>query len=369
MRIAVNAGSFTNCEYKQFLHLAISHPEENFIFIFNKPFAETFNFPENVTAVVVSRKKDSFLKWKIWYNFKIPIALKKHKEDIFISKSNISLKTKVSQLLISPDLTFIFQPSFLTKKDLRFFKKNTPRFLNKANEILVNSNFLKKEIIDRFKINEEKIKVLYPKIQDDFSGLNFEEKELIKEKYARGNEYFIYKGSISEQQNLLNLLKAFSFFKKRQKSNMQLLITGNRGINYEKFEESLRLFRFQKEVKVLENLSATETQKIIASAYAIIYVPAYESEPSQALEAIKYKIPAIVSSIPVMHEYFGEAALYADPENFKDVAEKMMQIFKDEKIRKQLIEKEKTEIEKFSNNNEEILFEIIKNAAKKNPFD
>jgi len=369
MRIAVNAGSFTNCEYKQVLHLALSHPEENFIFIFNKPFSETFNFPGNVTAVVVPRKKDSLLKLKIWYRFKIPIALKTHKADIFISKSYISLKTKVSQLLISPDLTFIFQPSFLTKKDLCFYKKNTPRFLNKADAILVNSDCLKKEIVGRFKINDEKIKVLYPQIGKDFTALDFEEKELIKEKYAQGNEYFIYKGNISEQQNLLNLLKAFSFFKKRQKSNMQLLITGNRGINYEKFEESLRLFRFKKEVKVLENLSATETQKIIASAYAMIYVPSYESEPWQALEAIKYKIPAIVSSIPVMHEYFGEAALYADPENFKDIAEKMMQIFKDEKIRKQLIEKEKTEIEKFSNNNEDIIFQIIKNTATKNPFD
>jgi glycosyltransferase involved in cell wall biosynthesis len=370
MRIAVNAASFSNSVYEIFLKLAGSEPEHVFIFIFDKPFSEKKNLPQNLIPIVIDRKSDSNFQWKIWYNFKIPIALKKHKADIFISEKFISLKTKIPQLLISRDFTFIHQPVFLQKNIVSFYKKNTRLFFNKAEKIIVDSDFFKKEIIQRYKINEERINVLYPEIGNDFTELTFEEKVSIKEKYAEGNEYFLYNGIIGPQQNLLNLLKAFSFFKKRQKSKMQLIITGKPGIKYNEFAESLRLFRFKDEVKVLENLSASETEKIIASAYVMIHVPVYENDATQALEAMKYKVPAIVSSTAALPEYFGDSAVYAHPENFKDIAEKMMLLFKDEKLRRDLIEKERAQIEKFlQKKNEEVMFRIIKNITTKNPFN
>jgi glycosyltransferase involved in cell wall biosynthesis len=62
-----------------------------------------------------------------------------------------------------------------------------------------------------------------------------------------GNEYFIYSGEIGTHKNLLNLLKAFSAFKKRQKSNMQLLIAGKcLDGNTKIFLKALRLFKCSK---------------------------------------------------------------------------------------------------------------------------
>lgn len=369
MRIAVNAGSFKShrsedelnsvCEI--FLQLAALQPNHTFIFIFDKSFSDEFNLPENVTPVVIERKTDSPLQLKIWYNFKIPIALKKHKADIFISEKIISLKTRIPQILASPDLAFAYQPSFFDKKYLRYYKKNAIRFFDKANEIIVNSVFLKNDISARYKINEEKIKVFYPQISDNIKKLDTEEKELIKAKYANGNEYFIYKGIIGPQQNLLNLLKAFSFFKKRQKSKMQLILTGSHGTNFEEFQESLRLFRFNKEVRLLENLPAMETAKIVASAYAMVNVQDYQNSPVAILEAMKSEVAVIVSPVEIFKEFCGDAALYADPGNYKDIAEKMMLIFKDEQMRKQLIEKANTRMKAFPGKRDaDVLFEIIK---------
>ncbi len=368
MRIAVNASSLSDSVYKIFLRIAASNPEHTFLFIFDKSFSEKINFPQSVVPLLIERKGNSRLKWKFWYKLKIPIALKRHKADIFISEKFISLRTEIPQLLLFPDFTFIHQPSFLEKKSVRFYKKNTSLFLNKATKIIAGSDFFKKEIIKRYKINEEKIIVLHPEIANDFEEITFEEKESIKEKYAAGNEYFIYNGIISPQQNLLNLLKAFSFFKKRQKSKMQLLITGEPGIDYEQFTESLRLFRFKDEVKVLENLSESEIGKVIASAYAMIHVPPYESGYSQGLQALKYRVAAIISSTGALAEYFSDAGLYAQAENFKDIAEKMMLLFKDEKLRKDLIQKERVQIGKFAHKSENFLFEIIKDTATKNPL-
>jgi glycosyltransferase involved in cell wall biosynthesis len=368
MRIAVNAGSFKSHEsgnelnlfFKIFLQLATSQPDHTFIFIFDKSFSEEFDFPENVSPVVIGRKTDSPFQWKIWYNFKIPIALKKHKADIFISQKIVSLNAKIPQILISPDLAFIYQPSFFNKKYLRFYKKYTKRFFDKANKIVVNSIFFKNEIIERFKINTEKIEVVYPELSADFTKLDVREKELIKEKYSEGNEYFIYKGIISPQQNLLNLLKAFSFFKKRQKSKMQLIILGTEGMKYGDFIESLRLFKFNKEVKVLNNLPPIETEKVIASAYAMVNVPVYANSPLSVLEAMKSEVALIVSSGDIFKEFCGDAALYAEPGSYKDIAEKMMQIFKDEQMRAQIIEKAHTRMKTFpGKKHSDVLFKMI----------
>ncbi|HET7118815.1 MAG TPA: glycosyltransferase, partial [Hanamia sp.] len=169
-------------------------------------------------------------------------------------------------------------------------------------------------------------------------------------------------------QNLLNLLKAFSFFKKRQKSKMQLLIAGNAGIQYDEFIESLRLYRFHKEVKVLSDLTKEETQKIAASAYSTITVPLYETSSLSSLESMECDVPVIVSSLGIFPEICGDAALYANPENIKDIAEKMMLIFKDEEMRKELIKKGRAKVKEFSANSNTTLIEIIKNVVTKNPI-
>lgn len=372
MRIAVNAGSFKshqgdnnkNLFTNILLPLAFSQPKSTFIFLFDTPPSEAIHFPENAISVVMRPEANSPVKNKIWYQLKIPMALKKYKTDIFITTNYCSLKTKIPQLLIAPDLTFVNLPSFVDKRWCSFYKKNTPLFLNKASAIVVNSLLTKNKLIDLYKINEEKIKLFSLLAGNDFIPLEYEEKELIKERYAEGNEYFIYKGFIGQQQNLMNLIKAFSAFKKRQKSKMQLIIAGTPGIGYNDFLGSLKGYRFLKELKILGDVTKAELSKIIASAYAMVYVPPFETSSAVPMEAMKCDVPLIVSSTGALPEFCGDAALYSDPADFKNIAENMMLIFKDEKRRKELIEKGRTLNTKFSGGpNLDALYEIVKNIA------
>ena len=322
-------------------------------------------FPENIFLFVIKPQATIPLKWKIWYNLKLPVALKKNKADIFISESFVSLKTKIPQVLLFPDLTYIFHPAIVDKKQLSFYKKYTSKFLNKSERIVVNSHFFKNEIVERFKIEQQKVEVIYPEIKSIPEPISQVEKEAIKEKYAEGNEYFIYNGIISAEQNLTNLLKAFSFFKKRQRSKMQLLIIGKRGAKYDEFVRLLQSYKFRNEVKLLEEASADETKKILGSAYAALYVPIYESEGKEVIEAMELQIPLVVSNTGFLKEYCGDAALYIDPNNFNDIAEKMMLIFKDEQKRNVLIQNVNRQIEKIARKNrKEILFDLIENISK-----
>jgi len=353
-----------NFIFETFSRITKLHPQHTFILIFDRARNDSFIFSDNVITVVIGPQTRHPAQWYIWYNIKIPAVLKKYKVDVFVSYGGIgSLTTKVSQCLIVPDLSFVHYPAFMRKSHLLFYKTFTPHCLKKSKLVITLSKFCKADIIKQYKINADKIEVVYSGINENFRQFTLEERENVKAKYTDCNEYFIYTGEIGSNKNLLNLLKAFSAFKKRQKSNMQLLIAGKPGWKPEEFSESLRLFRFKEDVKLLENQTLEEFVKVTAAAYAMVHPTLYEGFATQPLEAMKSGVPVITSSTGAMPEICADAALYADPENFKDIAVKMMLVFKDENLRKTLIEKGKVQAEKYNwNITAELLWKGIEKA-------
>ena len=341
-------GDCDNYILEVFQRIAQLHNEHTFIFISSGPFKNEYNFPVNIIPVITGPRGNSIAKWFIWYNIKLPLILKKHKANVLVNPGFCSFTTTVPQCLILNDLSFFQVPSFAKKTHLSFYRNYTPSILKKCKTIVTISEFLKTKIVEYYKVPINKIQVSYIGIDKIYQPVEAEERETVKENYAGGNEYFIYSGEITPRNNLINLLKAFSAFKKRQKSSMQLLITSETRITNDQFVSSLQSYKFRNDVKVLTGLSKDENSKLIASAYAMVYASFYENFGTSLLKAMKCEVPVITSSAGIMPELCADAALYANPENFKEIAVKMMQLFRDEKLRKELIEKGKEQVQKFN---------------------
>ena len=326
---------YQNYIYQIFKRITAQLPKHSFIFIFNKPFGPSFIFSENVNAVVIKPQKLSLLN-----DINVSSLLKKHKADVLVTAKIVS-QTKVPQCLI-------------------VFDKVTAKSLGKAQEIITDSEFSKKEIIEKYKIDEGKIDVVYKGVDEIFQPGTFQQKESIKEKYASGNEFFLYTGTISSGNNLLNLLKAFSAFKKMQKSNMQLLIATKTQMPKE-FLQTLRLFKFKSEVHLLD-VDENELANIIASAYAFVYP--FSQEYLYALQAMRSGVPILTGNAGYMPEVCADAALYFDEKDHKKIADKMMLVYKDENARKQLIENGVNLVKKYSwDNSANSLWQSIEKAS------
>ena len=268
--------------------------------------------------------------WPYWYNFQIPAVLKKHKADILIAANGIaSLKTRVPQLLLIHEFSFLQNPGFLKKSQLRFYKKFTGEFLRKAKNIVTFTGFSKDIIANNFK-TAGNVDVINPGIRDNFKPLAPAQKDLIKESYTEGKEYFLS----TESNNLINLLKAFSFFKKRQKSNMMLLITGQTD---EEFMKALQNYKFRNEVRLFHNLTDKEFSNILAAAYAVVNPVLYSSFTNVPLQAMQCEVPVVTSTTGILPSLCHNAALYVNPRDFEDIAEKMMLVYKDEEKTKVLV--------------------------------
>ena len=297
--------------FETFGRIIKQHPDHTFILVTEKQLRDGLISFKNVMNIAIGQQKKNPVLWYLWYNIKIPAVLKKYNAGLFISYKIASLNSKVPQCIIIPDLAFIHQPSLFKKSDLLFYKTFIPRSIKKAKLIFTVSEFCKTDIVKQYRSNADKIKVVYKSVNVNFKEINYGEKEEIKAKYTKGNEYFIYTGEIGATQKFVNLLKAFSAFKKRQRSNMQLIIAGKQGWKSEKFFESLGLFRFKDDVKILKDPTGEEIVKLTAAAYAMVYPSLYENFAAHPLEAIKSGVPVIASSKGVMPEICGDAALYA----------------------------------------------------------
>jgi len=351
--------------FEVFKYLTNNHPEHQFIFIFDRPFDKRFIFSSNITPVVVGPPARHPLLWKYWYDLKIPSVLKKNKADVFVSVDGLcSLRTATPQCLVIHDVAFLHYPAHINRSHLYFFKKYIPKFLKKANSIATVSEFSKNDILNHYKTDPEKINVVYSAAKEIFKPVTIEIAEATKEKYTDRAEYFLYIGAVHPRKNLVNLLKAFSIFKKRLKSNMKLVLAGRLAWKYDSFIQNLKKYKFKEDVIMLGYLSEDELVKITGSAYALVYPSLLEGFGVPVLEAMKCDVPVITSSGSSMEEIAKDAALYADPESFEDIAGKMMLIYKDEKLRKELIEKGKIIAARYSwQRTAELLWQSILKAV------
>lgn len=348
MIIAVNTRELiNNCQegYGNFIaetfkRIVRNHPEHEFIFIFDRPFDKQFLFAPNVRAVVTGPAARHPLLWKYWYDFKIPAILKKYKAAVFVSCDGFcSLRTKVPQCLVIHDLAFLHYPSLIKKAPLFFYKKYMPEFINKASSVATVSEYSKNDILNNYKAGADKIKVVYSAAKDIFHPLTDTQKIATKNKYTDGKEYFVYTGDIHPRKNLVTLLKAFSVFKKMQKTNMKLVFTGRLARKYESFVYSLKSYKYRHDVVMTGYVEETEMVSIIGAAYGLIYPSLYEGFGVPVIEAMKCNVPVITSSGTSMQEIAKEAALYADAGSYSAIADKMMLLYKDENLIKELVQK------------------------------
>ena len=235
MNIAVNTrfllpgrlegiGNFT---HEVLMAMVRQHTEHRFHFFFDRPFDPAFILGKNVEGHVLSTAARHPLLWRYWFDMKVPRMLKNVDADVFLSPDGFcSLTTKRPQCLVVHDLGFLHYPDFYTASHERFYRRQVPKFIRKANAVAAVSQFTKDDIVKHYRTPAEKIDVVYNGVKPVFQPLDFGEQDKVKAQFTGGCEYFLHTGAIQPRKNLVNLLKGFSIFKKRLQSSMKLVLCG-----------------------------------------------------------------------------------------------------------------------------------------------
>lgn len=335
--------------YETLKRITQEHPDDHFIFLFDRHFDEEFIFADNITPLILSPPARHPILFYIWFEYSVGSFLNKYKPDLFLSPDGyLSLSAKCKQLAVIHDINFEHYPkdlSFLNHKYLTHF---FPKFAKKATRIATVSEFSKKDLTETYHIDPQKIDVVYNGCNETFKPANEATRLEIKKRFSAGADYFLFVGALHPRKNISRLFQAFDTFKSRKSSPVKLVIVGEKYYWTSEIKHTYLGMKFKEDVIFTGRLSTDDLKTVIASALAMTYVPYFEGFGIPILEAMNCDVPVITGNITSMPEVAGNAALTVDPFSVEAIAEAMNQLYSDDKLRLQLIERGKIRRQDFS---------------------
>jgi len=295
---------------------------------------------------------DAFHSANRFYSvFKKPVSFKlKEKPDIWHMTTPLPIKIKGCKTVITiHDLIPLKVP--FTTLDV----KNNFYFLFKwacktADLILSVSEQTKKDIIDIYDVPEEKIQVTWQSVKP-IEPFKEDDKEF-DQKYLAGNKikpdkYVLFVGNIEPKKNIKSLITAMSFVD----PSVKLVIVGKKAWLWEDQLKGIKKYLNKKRVVFMDFVDDDELAVLYRNAACLVFPSLYEGFGLPVLEAMQHNCPVICSGITSLPEVAGDAALYIDPYDYKDIRNKISAILKDPELRQSMIEKGKKRVEFFSPEN------------------
>lgn len=348
MRIAVNTRFLLSSKMEGFgwytyeivKRMVQEHPEHTFIFFFDRPYDEKFIFGENVIPVVLKPQARHPILFKIWFNRSVTKALKKYHADVFFSPDGyLSLKTTVKQIAVIHDINFEHFPEDIPRSSRNYLRTFFPLFAKKAQQIITVSQYSKDDIEKTYHIPTDKINVVWNGASEVFKPVSQEEASAIRSVYTGGKPYLLFVGALHPRKNVNRLIEAFQLMKTANPSNQyQLLIVGE--AMFSNKDEQLGISEgFKSEVHFTGHLALNDLAQVMAAASVFTFVPYFEGFGIPLVEAMKSGTPILSGNRTSLPEVAGDAALFCDPFNTEDIADKMITICNNENLRKELSKK------------------------------
>jgi glycosyltransferase involved in cell wall biosynthesis len=238
------------------------------------------------------------------------------------TKTRITLyASRLGETLLRGESFFCF-----SEKDREWLtSRNHERPISRDHESLISGS----------RPRAEKVHLIRPWLPASIAPLRDGERTAIKNDFAQGREFFFADVSDTGKEGMLYLLKAFSIFKKRQLSNLQLLIAGDPA---EEIKEKLETYKYRQDVHWCL-VSDVRSGRVPAAAYAVLYLFGNDSPGSPVLEAWATGVPVLVTAGARLAEMAGDAALAAAAGDPTALAGHLMSIYKDEALRGRLIQR------------------------------
>lgn len=218
--------------------------------------------------------------------------------------------------------------------------KNT---VNNARRIIVPSNFVKSDLLTKFKIPAEKIIVTYEGVPE--RSMKYVVRSMnLEEKYKIKKPYLLYVGNLYPHKNVETIVKAL----KESKLKQQLVVICGRSVFWERFNNFIKQEKAENIVNLVGYVPDSELAEFYKNAEAFIFPTLSEGFGLPGLEAMTYGTPVLCSDIPVLKEVYAEAALYFDPKSIKSISGSINELISDKSLREKLIENGKVRIKQFS---------------------
>jgi len=223
-----------------------------------------------------------------------------------------------------------------TRKHLgAYLRMILPNSLRNLDIIIAVSEFVKQELIELAHVKENRVVVIpngidlgafYPRQRN-------EESVLLIQPFSFKRPYVLSVSRIDHPiKNQVRLIEAFGIFKEKTKYPHRLVLAGADSNNANIVKEAAAASAWRNDIFFTGHFPLKSLPELYAGADFVVYPSMYEGFGMGVLEAMACGVPAICARAASLPEVAEHSALYFDPLDSEDMAERMITVSTDRDI-------------------------------------
>ncbi len=206
--------------------------------------------------------------------------------------------------------------------------------VKKAKKVIFISDKARRELSSLYNLPENKTLLIYHGRSILFNpDLDSSRLQGVKQKYNLG-EFILYVSNIYKYKNFLELIHAFLLIKDQIGSGLKLVLIGKSFDD--QYTETLKTFVANEGIEdcviFLGHIPYEELPYFYVLCKLFVYPSTCESFGMTLVEAMACGAPVLSSNIEPMSEICGDAAVYFNPFNPRDIAEKIENVLLDNNL-------------------------------------
>lgn len=248
---------------------------------------------------------------------------------------------------------------------LHFFayKKIIESAARRAVKIITVSEFSKLDIIKVLGQPAEKIGVTYEGANISTSVPETKVNEM-KKAFLLSRPYFLFIGVLERKKNLVNLTRGFDEFIFKHGLDMDLVVVGRADKHYPEIKHKAMDIKARDRLVFTDQVDNEQLTALYKGAYAYVSASLHEGFGLPGVEAMQFGLPLIVSNTSVFNEVYDNAAVYFNPLDPSDIAEKLYLLGHDKNFYAQVAKNSAVRGKLFDwNNTAQHTLEIYKQAV------
>ena len=225
------------------------------------------------------------------------------------------------------------------------------RTAKKATRIATVSEYSRQDLLDIYKLSPEKVVVTYNGVESSFTPQPSvpNEAEAVRKRFGVSRDFLLAVGSLQPRKNLVRLIRAYARLRsEREDFRPQLVIVGRKlWLASEIFDEVKRQ-RWADDVILTGYVADEDLPALYRAARAFVYPSLFEGFGLPPLEAMACGTPVVTSDVSSLPEITGDAALLIDPNDERALANALIEVVNNDRLRAELREKGIAQAKKFT---------------------
>lgn len=285
----------------------------------------------------------------VWRTFGVTQDAEKDGAAIFHGLSNelpLNIaKSKMKSVVTIHDLIFRRMPECYKFFDRKIYDYKFRKAAENSDVVIAVSECTKKDIVELYHIDAEKIRVVYQGCDAQFAKeISEDEKIRVAQKYNLPERYILNVGSIETRKNALQIVRALKYVD----ASVSLVIVGRRTKYAAKIDEYVKSNGLDARIKIISGIDFKDLPAVYAQAEVFVYPSFYEGFGIPIVEALNVGVPVIAATGSCLEEAGGASSIYVDPTNDKEMSDAINRVLADTDLKAKMIADGKEYAKRFS---------------------